>query len=144
MTNLRGKHKQIYNLAVKEVDPQVNWAALVEEKLVRPRLQLGRGRVVGENPTIQCHHSHSEVVVFLMFLMFVSMRGVRLREVQCLAPSHTAEVMKMKTLLGPPSNPGLWGPLQAGRCLASTALPMPWPAHLHGGGARPGEPRALV
>ncbi|CAK6444722.1 unnamed protein product [Pipistrellus nathusii] len=33
VTNLRGKHKQIYNLAVKEVDPQVNWAALVEEKL---------------------------------------------------------------------------------------------------------------
>ncbi|XP_023611080.1 periplakin [Myotis lucifugus] len=33
VTNLRGKHKQIYNLVVKEVDPQVNWAALVEEKL---------------------------------------------------------------------------------------------------------------
>lgn len=33
VSNLRGKHKQIYNLAVKEVDPQVNWAALVEEKL---------------------------------------------------------------------------------------------------------------
>ncbi|KAM5328070.1 periplakin isoform 2-T2 [Glossophaga mutica] len=33
VTNLRGKHKQIYNLSVKEVDPQVNWAALVEEKL---------------------------------------------------------------------------------------------------------------
>ncbi|XP_037586385.1 periplakin [Cebus imitator] len=33
VTNLRGKHKQIYSLAVKEVDPQVNWAALVEEKL---------------------------------------------------------------------------------------------------------------
>lgn len=33
VTNLRGKHKQIYNLAAKEVDPQVNWAALVEEKL---------------------------------------------------------------------------------------------------------------
>lgn len=33
MTNLRGKHKQIYNLAAKEVDPQVNWEALVEEKL---------------------------------------------------------------------------------------------------------------
>uniref|UniRef100_H2QAI9 Periplakin n=1 Tax=Pan troglodytes TaxID=9598 RepID=H2QAI9_PANTR len=33
VTNLRGKHKQIYRLAVKEVDPQVNWAALVEEKL---------------------------------------------------------------------------------------------------------------
>lgn len=33
VTNLRGKHKQIYNLAAKEADPQVNWAALVEEKL---------------------------------------------------------------------------------------------------------------
>ncbi|KAL4661646.1 hypothetical protein H8957_015345 [Semnopithecus entellus] len=33
VTNLRGKHKQIYSLAAKEVDPQVNWAALVEEKL---------------------------------------------------------------------------------------------------------------
>lgn len=43
MTNLRGKHKQIYNLVVKEVDPQVNWEALVEEKLVWPGLQLGWG-----------------------------------------------------------------------------------------------------
>uniref|UniRef100_A0A5F7ZK03 Periplakin n=1 Tax=Macaca mulatta TaxID=9544 RepID=A0A5F7ZK03_MACMU len=33
VSNLRGKHKQIYSLAAKEVDPQVNWAALVEEKL---------------------------------------------------------------------------------------------------------------
>ncbi|XP_057603736.1 periplakin isoform X2 [Hippopotamus amphibius kiboko] len=33
VTNLRGKHKQIYNLAVKEVNPQINWEALVEEKL---------------------------------------------------------------------------------------------------------------
>uniref|UniRef100_A0A5F4WI27 Periplakin n=2 Tax=Callithrix jacchus TaxID=9483 RepID=A0A5F4WI27_CALJA len=33
VSNLRGKHKQFYSLAVKEVDPQVNWAALVEEKL---------------------------------------------------------------------------------------------------------------
>lgn len=44
MTSLRGKHKQIYNLVVKEVDPQVNWAALVDEKLVRPRLQPCAGR----------------------------------------------------------------------------------------------------
>lgn len=44
--SLRGKHKQIYNLAVKEVDPQVNWAALVEEKLVWPRLRLRRGPCV--------------------------------------------------------------------------------------------------
>uniref|UniRef100_G3SRZ5 Periplakin n=1 Tax=Loxodonta africana TaxID=9785 RepID=G3SRZ5_LOXAF len=33
VTNLRGKHKQIYNLVAKEVDPQVNWVALVDEKL---------------------------------------------------------------------------------------------------------------
>uniref|UniRef100_A0A8C3YS94 Periplakin n=1 Tax=Catagonus wagneri TaxID=51154 RepID=A0A8C3YS94_9CETA len=33
VTNLRGKHKRIHNLAVKEADPQVNWEALVEEKL---------------------------------------------------------------------------------------------------------------
>ncbi|MEJ1287417.1 periplakin [Cricetulus griseus] len=33
VTNLRGKHKQMYSLAVKEADPKVNWAALVEEKL---------------------------------------------------------------------------------------------------------------
>ncbi|XP_012587116.1 PREDICTED: periplakin [Condylura cristata] len=33
VANLRGKHKQVYSLAVKEVDPQVDWAALVEEKL---------------------------------------------------------------------------------------------------------------
>ncbi|XP_028355872.1 periplakin isoform X1 [Physeter macrocephalus] len=33
VTNLRRKHKQVYNLSVKEVDPQVNWEALVEEKL---------------------------------------------------------------------------------------------------------------
>ncbi|XP_060028418.1 periplakin isoform X2 [Erinaceus europaeus] len=33
VANLRVKHGQVYNLAVKEVDPQVNWAALVDEKL---------------------------------------------------------------------------------------------------------------
>ncbi|XP_066238770.1 periplakin isoform X2 [Saccopteryx leptura] len=33
VAHLRGKHKQIYNLAVKGVDPPVNWEALVEEKL---------------------------------------------------------------------------------------------------------------
>lgn len=67
MTNLRGKHKQIYNLAVKEVDPQVNWAALVEEKLVRPRLQLGRGRVCGENPPLNVTTVTREVVTSPMF-----------------------------------------------------------------------------
>lgn len=34
VANLRGKHKQVYSLVVKDVSPQVNWAALVEEKLV--------------------------------------------------------------------------------------------------------------
>lgn len=54
MTNLRGKHKQVYNLAVKEVDPQVNWEALVEEKLVWPGVQLGWGYVwAGGTPTIE-------------------------------------------------------------------------------------------
>ncbi|XP_021099974.1 periplakin isoform X1 [Heterocephalus glaber] len=33
VANLRGKHKQVYSLVVKEISPQVNWAALVEEKL---------------------------------------------------------------------------------------------------------------
>lgn len=65
MTNLRGKHKQIYNLAAKEVDPQVNWAALVEEKLVRPRRRLGRGSRVGAGKP---HHLMSPQC----FLMFVS------------------------------------------------------------------------
>lgn len=50
--NLRGKHKQIYSLAVKEVDPQVNWAALVEEKLVRPRLRWAGTVCAGGEP----HH----------------------------------------------------------------------------------------
>lgn len=54
MTSLRGKHKQVYNLAVKEVDPQVNWEALVEEKLVWPGVQLGWGCVwAGGTPTIE-------------------------------------------------------------------------------------------
>lgn len=33
VANLRGKHKQMYSLAVKEADPKVNWDALVDEKL---------------------------------------------------------------------------------------------------------------
>lgn len=36
VTNLRGKHKQMYSLAVKEADPRVNWDTLVDEKLVWP------------------------------------------------------------------------------------------------------------
>lgn len=52
MTDLHRKHKQIYSLSVKEVDPQVNWAALVEEKLVWAWLQLGGGCVCTEDPTV--------------------------------------------------------------------------------------------
>lgn len=59
VTNLRGKHKQIYSLAVKEVDPHVNWAALVEEKLVRPRLRLGRGHVCRGEPHHLMSPSHT-------------------------------------------------------------------------------------
>jgi hypothetical protein len=36
VTNLRAKHKHVYSLEVKEVNPPVNWATLVEEKLVGP------------------------------------------------------------------------------------------------------------
>lgn len=61
--NLRGKHKQIYNLVVKEVDPQVNWAALVDEKLVRPRLQLWAG---GTPPSNGFHGPTSQRVTLLM------------------------------------------------------------------------------
>lgn len=75
MTNLRGKHKQIYSLAVKEVDPQVNWEALVEEKLVRPGLQLVEGMRGPGDP-----HCLSGVTVqpgrescSQCFLIFVSM-----------------------------------------------------------------------
>lgn len=35
VAKLREEHQRIYSLAVKEVAPEVNWAALVEEKLVR-------------------------------------------------------------------------------------------------------------
>uniref|UniRef100_G1T1G8 Periplakin n=1 Tax=Oryctolagus cuniculus TaxID=9986 RepID=G1T1G8_RABIT len=33
VSNLRGKHQHVYSLPVKEAEPKVNWAALVEEKL---------------------------------------------------------------------------------------------------------------
>uniref|UniRef100_A0A8C5LB90 Periplakin n=1 Tax=Jaculus jaculus TaxID=51337 RepID=A0A8C5LB90_JACJA len=33
VSNLRAKHKRMYSLAAREADPQVNWAAIVEEKL---------------------------------------------------------------------------------------------------------------
>lgn len=135
VTNLRGKHKQIYNLAVKEVDPQVNWAALVEEKLVRPKLQLGRAPCVcRENPTFSHHHSPSgKESCSPCFLTFVSMRRARLREAQLLAQNHTAEVVAIRTLLGSPLYPGLLGSWQAGGSsqISGRSLPSPCPpAHL--------------
>lgn len=67
MTNLRGKHKQIYSLVAKEVDPQVNWEALVEEKLVRPGLRLGWGHVrLGVPPPLHGHWSPAVPSYFLM------------------------------------------------------------------------------
>lgn len=116
VANLRAKHKQIYNLPVKEVDPPVNWAALVEEKLVRARLQLGRGpRLRGENPAVQGHHSPSrKESCSPCFLMFVSVRRVGLREAQLPGQSHTAEVVEIRTLLGSLLEPGLLGSWQAG------------------------------
>lgn len=62
---------------------------------------------------------------------------------QCLAQTHTAEVMKSKTLLGSPSNLAR-GVLAAGRFLPSHCSCHALAAHLHGGGARPQEPGALV
>lgn len=48
---------------MKEVDPQVNWAALVDEKLVRPRLPPCAGR------TLPSHGYHSPASWRVMFLM---------------------------------------------------------------------------
>ncbi|KAM5198633.1 LOW QUALITY PROTEIN: periplakin [Hipposideros larvatus] len=62
VTNLRGKHKQIYNLAVKEVDPQVNWAALVEEKLDKLSSQgFGTDLPLVDNQVEQHNIFHNEV-----------------------------------------------------------------------------------
>lgn len=56
---------------------------------------------------------------------------------QCLAHSHTAEVIEVGTLLGSPSEPGSLGSWQAGRFLAShcssralaSPSPMEWCHH---------------
>lgn len=62
VTNLRGKHKQIYNLAVKEADPQVNWAALVEEKLDKLSGQgFGTDLPLVDNQVEQHNIFHNEV-----------------------------------------------------------------------------------
>lgn len=112
MTSLRGKHKQIYNLVVKEVDPQVNWAALVDEKLVRPRLQLCAGTTP---PFHGCHGPASRRVLSLTFLCgCVSEDGEAQRGV---APSPVAPSGGGGdgALLGSLSKPGCWGPGQVRR-----------------------------
>ncbi|KAF3818936.1 hypothetical protein GH733_012353 [Mirounga leonina] len=62
VTSLRGKHKQIYNLVVKEVDPQVNWAALVDEKLDKLRGQsFGTDLPLVDHQVEQHNIFHNEV-----------------------------------------------------------------------------------
>lgn len=57
VANLRGKHKQMYSLAVKDADPKVNWDALVDEKLVRP----GAGSSLSTRPCLLSRGHHYEV-----------------------------------------------------------------------------------
>lgn len=57
VTNLRGKHKQMYSLAVKEADPKVNWDALVDEKLVWP----GAGLSFSTSSALLSRGHHYEV-----------------------------------------------------------------------------------
>ncbi|KAK2492792.1 hypothetical protein MC885_015239 [Smutsia gigantea] len=62
VTNLRRKHKQIYNLAVKEVDPQVNWEALVEEKLDKLSSQSFGTDLLSVDQQVEKHNVfHNEV-----------------------------------------------------------------------------------
>lgn len=114
MTDLHRKHKQIYSLSVKEVDPQVNWAALVEEKLVWAWLQLGGGLCVHRGPhrltdTTVLPGEGGESCVLDFPDVSVDEKS-RLREVCHIAEGHTAEV-ETGTLLGSPRNPQLVGVL---------------------------------
>ncbi|XP_054991202.1 periplakin [Sorex araneus] len=60
--DLRQKHKQIYNLVGKEVDPQVNWAALVDEKLDQLGTQsFGTDLPLVEHQVEQHNIFHNEV-----------------------------------------------------------------------------------
>ncbi|KAM4813472.1 periplakin isoform X2 [Urocitellus parryii] len=62
VANLREKHKQIYNLAVKEVAPEVNWAALVEEKLDKLNSQsFGTDLPLVDSQVEQHNIFHNEV-----------------------------------------------------------------------------------
>lgn len=60
--DLRRKHKQIYNLVGKDVDPQVNWAALVDEKLDQLSAQsFGTDLPLVEHQVEQHNIFHNEV-----------------------------------------------------------------------------------
>ncbi|XP_055991266.1 periplakin [Sorex fumeus] len=60
--DLRQKHKQIYNLVGKDVDPQVNWAALVDEKLDQLGTQsFGTDLPLVEHQVEQHNIFHNEV-----------------------------------------------------------------------------------
>ncbi|XP_042554328.1 periplakin isoform X2 [Dipodomys spectabilis] len=62
VANLRKKHKQIYSLAVKEADPQVNWAALVDEKLDKLSVQgFGTELPLVDSQVEQHNIFHNEV-----------------------------------------------------------------------------------
>ncbi|KAM6165478.1 periplakin [Erethizon dorsatum] len=62
VANLRGKHKQVYSLVAKEVSPQVNWAALVEEKLDKLSSQrFGTDLPLVDRQLEQHNLFHSEV-----------------------------------------------------------------------------------
>ncbi|XP_040829328.1 periplakin [Ochotona curzoniae] len=62
VSNLRGKHKQIYSRPAKEADPQVNWAALVEEKLDKLSIQgFGTDLPLVDSQVEQHNIFHNEV-----------------------------------------------------------------------------------
>lgn len=103
VTNLRGKHKQMYSVAVKEADPKVNWDALVDEKLVWPRagLSLSTSALLIGDAIMKS----SEIVY---------PRAVGLREEQYPAWSHTARPCSPLTMPRP-LMPTLLVSLQAGQ-----------------------------
>ena len=133
VTNLRGKHKQIYNLVVKEVDPQVNWEALVEEKLVRPGLRLGWGRVRARSPP-----SIAWALVSCCSWLFPDVFVDEMSKAQRGAVPSPGSHSRCGGGWNPPRIVGVlvsWGQ-QPGFWLAA-GLPVPSPAHLHPGEARP-------
>lgn len=139
MTSLRGKHKQIYNLVVKEVDPQVNWAALVDEKLVWPWLQLCAVR------TPPFHGYHGPASQRVMFLTFPD---------GCVSEDSKAQRGVAPSPVSPSRRGGDWDPpgialqpwllgSRAGSEEWPDALPLPSPACLHHGEGQLLEPAVL-